>query len=220
MHRTASRVAPPADEFKGAVPIADALERVLTFPAVGSKSFLITIGDRSVTGTVARDQMVGPWQVPVADVAVTTASLDTHLGEAMSMGERTPVATLNGPASARLAVAEAITNLLAAPVKTLEDIKLSANWMCAAGYLGDDAILYDTVKAVGLEFCPELGMTIPVGKDSMTMRTQWDEGGASKSVTAPVSLIVSAFAPAGDARQTLTPELHLSLIHISEPTRH
>ncbi|MEE3018518.1 MAG: phosphoribosylformylglycinamidine synthase, partial [Pseudomonadota bacterium] len=208
MHRTASRVAPPADEFTGAVPIADALERVLTFPAVGSKSFLITIGDRSVTGTVARDQMVGPWQVPVADVAVTTASLDTHLGEAMSMGERTPVATLNGPASARLAVAEAITNLLAAPVKNLEDIKLSANWMCAAGYLGDDAILYDTVKAVGLEFCPELGMTIPVGKDSMSMRTQWDEGGASKSVTAPVSLIVSAFAPVGDARQTLTPELH------------
>ena len=208
MHRTASRVAPPADEFTGTVPIADALERVLTFPAVGSKSFLITIGDRSVTGTVARDQMVGPWQVPVADVAVTTASLDTHLGEAMSMGERTPVATLNGPASARLAVAEAITNLLAAPVKTLEDIKLSANWMCAAGYLGDDAILYDTVKAVGLEFCPELGMTIPVGKDSMSMRTQWDEGGASKSVTAPVSLIVSAFAPVGDARQTLTPELH------------
>ena len=152
--------------------------------------------------------MVGPWQVPVADVAVTTASLDTHMGEAMSMGERTPVATLNGPASARLAVAEAITNLLAAPVKTLEDIKLSANWMCAAGYLGDDAILYDTVKAVGLEFCPELGMTIPVGKDSMSMRTQWDEGGASKSVTAPVSLIVSAFATVGDARQTLTPELH------------
>jgi phosphoribosylformylglycinamidine synthase len=123
------------------------------------------------------------------------------------MGERTPVATLNGPASARLAVAEAITNLLAAPVKTLEDIKLSANWMCAAGYLGDDAILYDTVKAVGLEFCPELGITIPVGKDSMSMRTRWDDGDTSKSVTAPVSLIVSAFAPVGDARDTLTPEL-------------
>ena len=207
MHRSARRVAPPIDEFTGEVPIADALERVLTFPAVGSKSFLITIGDRSVTGTVARDQMVGPWQVPVADVAVTTVSLDTHLGEAMSLGERTPVATLNGPASARLAVAEAITNLLAAPVKTLEDIKLSANWMCAAGYLGDDAILYDTVKAVGLEFCPELGITIPVGKDSMSMRTQWDDGDTSKSVTAPVSLIVTAFAPVGDARQTLTPEL-------------
>ena len=187
--------------------IADALERVLTFPAVGSKSFLITIGDRSVTGTVARDQMVGPWQVPVADVAVTTASLDTHLGEAMSIGERTPVATLDGPASARLAVAEAVTNILASPVQSLTDIKLSANWMCAAGYSGDDAVLYDTVKAVGLEFCPALGMTIPVGKDSMSMRTQWDEGGEAKAVTAPVSLIVSAFAPVGDARQTLTPEL-------------
>jgi phosphoribosylformylglycinamidine synthase len=151
--------------------------------------------------------MVGPWQVPVADVAVTTAGLDTHLGEAMSMGERTPVATLNGPASARLAVAEAITNLLAAPVSSLQDIKLSANWMCAAGYRGDDAVLYDTVKAVGLDFCPELGITIPVGKDSMSMRTQWDDNGEAKSVTAPVSLIVTAFAPVGDARETLTPEL-------------
>ena len=207
MHRETQRVAPPVDSFDGNVAIADALERVLTFPAVGSKSFLITIGDRSVTGTVARDQMVGPWQVPVADVAVTTASLDTHLGEAMSMGERTPVATLDGPASARLAVAEAVTNILASPVQLLTDIKLSANWMCAAGYSGDDAVLYDTVKAVGLEFCPALGMTIPVGKDSMSMRTQWDEGGEAKAVTAPVSLIVSAFAPVGDARQTLTPEL-------------
>lgn len=207
MHRETQRVAPPIDGFDGKVAIADALERVLTFPAVGSKSFLITIGDRSVTGTVARDQMVGPWQVPVADVAVTTASLDTHLGEAMSMGERTPVATLDGPASARLSVAEAITNILASPVQSLTDIKLSANWMCAAGYAGDDAVLYDTVKAVGLEFCPALGMTIPVGKDSMSMRTQWEEDGEAKAVTAPVSLIVSAFAPVGDARKTLTPEL-------------
>ncbi|MBT5556457.1 MAG: phosphoribosylformylglycinamidine synthase [Halieaceae bacterium] len=207
MHRSTGHVAPPADAFNGAVPISDALERVLTFPAVGSKAFLITIGDRSVTGTVARDQMVGPWQVPVADVAVTTAGLDTHLGEAMSMGERTPVATLNGPASARLAVAEAITNLLAAPVSSLQDIKLSANWMSAAGYRGDDAVLYDTVKAVGLDFCPELGITIPVGKDSMSMRTQWDDNGEAKSVTAPVSLIVTAFAPVGDAHETLTPEL-------------
>jgi phosphoribosylformylglycinamidine synthase len=207
MHRSTAHVAPPVDSFNGDVLISDALERVLTFPAVGSKGFLITIGDRSVTGTVARDQMVGPWQVPVADVAVTTAGLDTHLGEAMSMGERTPVATLNGPASARLAVAEAITNLLAAPVLSLHDIKLSANWMCAAGYRGDDAVLYDTVKAVGLDFCPELGITIPVGKDSMSMRTQWDDNGEAKSVTAPVSLIVTAFAPVGDARETLTPEL-------------
>lgn len=207
MHRETQRVAPPVDDFDGNVAIAEALERVLTFPAVGSKSFLITIGDRSVTGTVARDQMVGPWQVPVADVAVTTAALDTHLGEAMSMGERTPVATLDGPASGRLAVAEAVTNILAAPVQSLTDIKLSANWMCAAGYAGDDAVLYDTVQAVGLEFCPALGMTIPVGKDSMSMRTQWDDGGEAKAVTAPVSLIVSAFAPVGDARETLTPEL-------------
>ena len=207
MHRETQRVTPPVDDFNGNVAIADALERVLTFPAVGSKSFLITIGDRSVTGTVARDQMVGPWQVPVADVAVTTASLDTHLGEAMSMGERTPIATLDGPASARLAVAEAVTNILASPVQSLTDIKLSANWMCAAGYSGDDAVLYDTVKAVGLEFCPALGMTIPVGKDSMSMRTQWDDAGEAKAVTAPVSLIVSAFAPVGDARETLTPEL-------------
>jgi phosphoribosylformylglycinamidine synthase len=207
MHRSTAHVAPPADAFNGEVPISDALERVLTFPAVGSKAFLITIGDRSVTGTVARDQMVGPWQVPVADVAVTTAGLDTHLGEAMSMGERTPVATLDGPASAALAVAEAITNLIAAPVSSLQDIKLSANWMCAAGYRGDDAVLYDTVKAVGLDFCPELGITIPVGKDSMSMRTQWDDNGDAKSVTAPVSLIVTAFSPVGDARETLTPEL-------------
>lgn len=207
MHRETQRVSPPFDGFDGKVGLSDALERVLTFPAVGSKSFLITIGDRSVTGTVARDQMVGPWQVPVADVAVTTASLNTHLGEAMSMGERTPVATLDGPASARLAVAEAITNILASPVQSLTDIKLSANWMCAAGYSGDDAVLYDTVKAVGLEFCPALGMTIPVGKDSMSMRTQWEDGGEVKAVTAPVSLIVSAFAPVGDARETLTPEL-------------
>lgn len=207
MHRETKRVAPPVDDFDGNVAIAEALERVLTFPAVGSKSFLITIGDRSVTGTVARDQMVGPWQVPVADVAVTIAALDTHLGEAMSMGERTPVATLYGPASGRLAVAEAVTNILAAPVQSLTDIKLSANWMCAAGYAGDDAVLYDTVQAVGLEFCPALGMTIPVGKDSMSMRTQWDDGGEAKAVTAPVSLIVSAFAPVGDARETLTPEL-------------
>ena len=207
MHRTSYRALPPTDDFTGEVPISEALERVLTFPAVGSKSFLITIGDRSVTGMVARDQMVGPWQVPVSDVAVTTAALDTHLGEAMSMGERTPVATLDGPASGRLAVAEAITNLLAAPVQTLEDINLSANWMCAAGHLGDDAVLYDTVKAVGLEFCPALGITIPVGKDSMSMRTQWDDDAETKSVTAPVSLIITAFAPVADARETLTPEL-------------
>ena len=207
MHRNVQRVKVDGDSFNGQVPVADALERVLQFPAVGSKSFLITIGDRSVTGMVARDQMVGPWQVPVADCAVTTVALDTHLGEAMAMGERTPVAVLNGPASGRLAVAEAITNVLAAPVADLSDIKLSANWMCAAGSGGNDAVLYDTVQAVGMSFCPDLGITIPVGKDSMSMRTVWHESGQQKAVTAPVSLIVSAFAPVGDVRQTLTPEL-------------
>ncbi len=207
MHRSVQRVQVDGDSFDGQVSVADALERVLQFPAVGSKSFLITIGDRSVTGMVARDQMVGPWQVPVADCAVTTVALDTHLGEAMAMGERTPVAVLDGPASGRLAVAEAITNLLAAPVAALSDIKLSANWMCAAGSGGNDAVLYDTVQAVGLSFCPDLGITIPVGKDSMSMRTVWNESGHEKAVTAPVSLIVSAFAPVGDVRHTLTPEL-------------
>ena len=185
----------------------ESLERVLTFPAVASKSFLITIGDRSVTGMVSRDQMVGPWQVPVADCAVTTVSLDTHLGEAMAMGERTPLALLDGPASGRMAVAEAITNIMAAPIESLSDIKLSANWMCAAGFEGDDAILYDTVAAVGRDFCPALGITIPVGKDSMSMRTVWQEEGEDRAVTAPVSLIVSAFAPCDDVRRVLTPVL-------------
>ena len=151
--------------------------------------------------------MVGPWQVPVADCAITTVSLDSHLGEAMSMGERTPVALLDGPASGRLAVAEAITNMLAAPVAALSDIKLSANWMCAAGHEGDDAVLYDTVEAVGREFCPALGITIPVGKDSMSMRTVWEGPEGDRAVTAPVSLIVSAFAPCGDVRRALTPTL-------------
>lgn len=207
MHRVAEHGLAPSDDFSGDVPVAEALERVLQFPAVGSKSFLITIGDRSVTGMVARDQMVGPWQVPVADCAVTTVSLDSHLGEAMSMGERTPLAVLDGPASARVAIAESITNILAAPVSQLSDIRLSANWMCAAGYGNDDAVLYDTVRTVGMEFCPALGITVPVGKDSMSMRTAWAEGEQEKAVTAPVSLIVSAFAPVGDVRDTLTPEL-------------
>ena len=207
MQRDVHRGIPHGDEFSADVSAAEALERVLRFPAVGSKGFLITIGDRSVTGLVARDQMVGPWQVPVADCAVTTISLDSHLGEAMSMGERTPAALLSGPASARLAIAEALTNLLAAPVARLADVRLSANWMCAAGHGDNDAVLYDTVRTVGLEFCPALGITVPVGKDSMSMRTAWQDSGEEKSVTAPVSLIVSAFAPVGDVRTTLTPEL-------------
>ena len=208
MHRRTNRPPMLGDAFDHqGVSLAESVERVLTFPAVGSKSFLITIGDRSVTGMVARDQMVGPWQVPVADCAVTTVSLDSHEGEAMAMGERTPVALLSGPASGRIAVAEALTNLLAAPVASLTDIKLSANWMCAADHAGDDAILYDTVAAVGLEFCPALGITIPVGKDSMSMRTAWQDAGQDRAVTAPVSLIVSAFAPCGDVRKVLTPAL-------------
>ena len=187
--------------------LAESAERVLQMPSVASKNFLITIGDRSVTGMVARDQMVGPWQVPVADCAVTTVSLDSHAGDAMAMGERTPLALVDGPASGRMAVAEAITNIAASAIRDIGNIKLSANWMCAAGYGSEDEALYDTVRAVGMEFCPALGITIPVGKDSMSMRTTWREGGTEKSVTAPMSLIVSAFAPVVDARLTVTPQL-------------
>ena len=189
------------------VGLQEAMERVLQLPAVASKSFLITIGDRTVTGMVARDQMVGPWQVPVADCAVTTVSYDSCAGEAMAMGERTPLALLDAPASGRMAIAEALTNISAAPIAQLSDIKLSANWMCAAGYGAEDEALYDTVRAVGMEFCPALGITIPVGKDSMSMRTTWRDGDQDKAVTAPMSLIVSAFAPVVDARQSVTPQL-------------
>ena len=187
--------------------VGEAAERVLQLPSVASKNFLITIGDRTVTGMVARDQMVGPWQVPVADCAVTTVSYDSFAGEAMAMGERTPLALLDGPASGRMAVAEAITNIAAASIADIRDIKLSANWMCAAGYGVEDEALYDTVRAVGMEFCPELGITIPVGKDSMSMRTTWQDRGEEKSVTAPMSLIVSAFSPVTDARLSVTPQL-------------
>ncbi len=189
------------------VDLTDALTRVLRLPAVASKSFLITIGDRSVTGMVARDQMVGPWQVPVADHALTTVSYDSTQGEAMAMGERTPLALVDAAASARMAVGEALTNLMSAPVADIKDIKLSANWMCAAGFEGEDAKLYEAVKAVGMELCPELGLTIPVGKDSMSMRTQWQEGGEDKSVTAPMSLVISAFTPVTDVTKAVTPQL-------------
>ncbi|MEJ8809566.1 phosphoribosylformylglycinamidine synthase [Variovorax ureilyticus] len=179
---------------------------VLSHPTVASKRFLVTIGDRTVGGMSHRDQMVGPWQVPVADCAVTLADYKGFAGEAMSMGERTPLAALDAPASGRMAVAEAITNLLAAPIE-LSRVKLSANWMAACGEAGEDAALYETVKAVGLELCPALGISIPVGKDSLSMRTQWKEGAADKKVTSPVSLIVSAFATVADVRGTLTPQL-------------
>lgn len=187
--------------------VADATEQVLQVPSVASKSFLITIGDRTVTGMVARDQMVGPWQVPVADCAVTTVSYDSYAGEAMAMGERTPLALIDAPASGRMAVAEAITNIAAADIRDIRDIKLSANWMCAAGHGTEDEALFDTVRAVGMEFCPELGITIPVGKDSMSMRTTWRDGDEDKSVTAPMSLVISAFSPVGDARKTVTPQV-------------
>ena len=186
----------------------DAIRQVLAHPTVASKRFLITIGDRAVGGLTHRDQMVGPWQVPVADVAVTLADYAGMAGEAMSMGERTPLAVLDAPASGRMAVAEAITNLLAAPIE-LSRVKLSANWMAACGEPGEDAALYRTVQAVGMELCPQLGISIPVGKDSLSMRTQWqDASGKAQKVTSPVSLIVSAFATVDDVRGTLTPQLN------------
>ncbi|MEH6568603.1 MAG: phosphoribosylformylglycinamidine synthase [Halioglobus sp.] len=209
MHREVTRQNITQHPLELEVAAPEALERVLQLPSVASKSFLITIGDRTVTGMVARDQMVGPWQVPVADCAVTTVSYDSFAGEAMAMGERTPLALINGPASGRMAVAEAITNICATSIADIRDVKLSANWMCAAGSGVEDAVLFDTVKAVGMEFCPDLGITIPVGKDSMSMRTSWEDGEQKKSVTAPMSLIVSAFAPVVDARLSVTPQLKI-----------
>ena len=207
MHRDVKRVAreeKPLD-LTG-VKLEQVAFDVLRHPTVASKRFLVTIGDRTVGGLNHRDQMVGPWQVPVADCAVTLADYAGFRGEAMSMGERTPLASLDAPASGRMAVAEAITNLLAAPIE-LPRVKLSCNWMAACGEPGEDAALYDTVKAVGMELCPALGIGVPVGKDSLSMRTRWSEGPESKQVTAPVSLIVSAFATLDDVRGTLTPQL-------------
>ena len=193
----------------GAATIGDSLDRLLCLPTIADKSFLITIGDRTVGGLISRDQMVGPWQVPVADAAVSLSSYEEYSGEAMAMGERTPVAVLDAPASGRLAVAEALTNILAADIRQLTDIRLSANWMAACGEPGEDADLYATVRAVS-ELCTTLGITIPVGKDSLSMKTTWRDAGGEHAVVAPVSLIVSAFAPVQDARSTLTPELDLS----------
>jgi phosphoribosylformylglycinamidine synthase len=208
LHRDARRgkvSAPPLNVAE--IDLKEAALRVLRLPAVASKNFLITIGDRSVGGFTARDQMVGPWQVPVADVAVTAMGYDTVRGECFAMGERTPLALLDAPASGRMAVGEAITNLAAADVGDIGRIKLSANWMAAAGHGNEDAALFDTVRAIGLEFCPALGVAIPVGKDSLSMRTRWEERGTQKQVTAPLSLIVTAFAAVDDVRRTLTPEL-------------
>ena len=187
--------------------IKDAITRVLSFPAVADKSFLIHIGDRSVTGLVARDQMVGPWQVPVADVAVTASGFYALTGEAMAMGERAPIAVINAPASGRMAIGEAITNIAAAKIDSLSKIKISANWMAAAGYQGEDAALFDTVKTVGMDLCPALGIAIPVGKDSLSMKSVWRDNDIEKTMTAPLSLIVTTFAPVSDISKTLTPEL-------------
>ncbi|MDR2335216.1 MAG: phosphoribosylformylglycinamidine synthase, partial [Burkholderiaceae bacterium] len=207
MHKDVQTVARslPAIDLTG-VPLEKAVIDVLAHPTVASKRFLVTIGDRAVGGLTHRDQMVGPWQVPVADVAVTLADFQGFKGEAMAMGERTPLAAINAPASGRMAVAEAITNMLAAPI-ALSKVKMSANWMAACGEPGEDADLYATVKAVGMELCPQLNISIPVGKDSLSMRTQWSEGGTTKKVTSPVSLIITGFASIDDVRSTLTPQL-------------
>jgi phosphoribosylformylglycinamidine synthase len=208
MTRSAERGDFQPDSLKHSrIELREALERVLRLPTVADKTFLITIGDRTVGGLCSRDQMVGPWQVPVADAALTTTGFQSYTGEAMAMGERTPLALLNAAASARMAVAEAITNLASAPIAHLSHVKLSANWMAPAGHPGEDARLYEAVQAVGAELCPALGIAIPVGKDSMSMRTVWRENGEERSVTAPLSLIVSAFAPVTDVRRALTPQL-------------
>jgi len=197
----------PFDSSK--IDLAEAVQRVLRLPAVASKSFLITIGDRSITGMVCRDQMVGPWQVPVADVAVTCNDYAGYYGEAMAMGERSPLALINPAASGRMAIGEALTNLAASSITSLGDIKLSANWMAAAGHAGEDAALFDTVKAVGEELCPELGIAIPVGKDSLSMKTVWQQEGEDRQVIAPLSVVITAFSPVEDVRDTLTPQLQL-----------
>ncbi|MFM9836472.1 MAG: phosphoribosylformylglycinamidine synthase [Methylophilaceae bacterium] len=191
------------------IDLEEAAGRVLRLPGVADKTFLITIGDRSVTGLVARDQMVGPWQVPVADVAVTLAGYQTNSGEAFAIGEKAPLALINAPASGRMAIGEAITNITAAVIADISNLKLSANWMAPAGHKGEDAALFETVKAVGMELCPALGISIPVGKDSMSMKTLWNENGESKAVTSPISLVVTAFANVSDARKTLTPQLRI-----------
>src|SRR5690606_23700196 len=230
MTRQARRIRPAIPEWdRAGVTLDEAVRRVLAFPAVADKSFLIHIGDRTVGGLSSRDQLVGPWQVPVSDVAVTTSDYSGYTGEAMAMGERTPVAIHAGPNSARLAIAEAVTNIAAADVVSLGDVKLSANWMAAAGHGNDDYTLFEMVRTVGEELCPALGIAVPVGKDSLSMRTVWrarddaarnerrlvdatvddTDADAERSVTAPVSLIVSAFAPVADVRRTLTPELRL-----------
>jgi phosphoribosylformylglycinamidine synthase len=208
MTRDVRRVKPRLPPFRTeGIELGEAVRRVLLHPAVADKTFLITIGDRTVGGLCSRDPMVGPWQVPVADCATTLMAYEGYAGEAFAMGERTPLAVIDAPASGRMAVGEALTNLAAAPVDSLSRVKLSANWMAAAGSPGEDAALFDTVQAVALDLCPKLGVGIPVGKDSMSMRTTWEDGGRAREVVGPLSLIVSAFAPCDDVRPTLTPRL-------------
>lgn len=193
------------------IDLKEAAERVLHLPGVADKTFLITIGDRSVTGLIARDQMVGPWQIPVSDVAVTLAGFETNAGEAFAIGERAPLALIDAPASGRMAIGEAITNIAASLISDIGNLKLSANWMAPAGHEGEDAALFNTVKAVGMDLCPALGISIPVGKDSMSMKTIWEEATDKKAVTSPISLVVTAFANTSDARKTLTPQLRTDL---------
>ncbi|MEI6971446.1 MAG: phosphoribosylformylglycinamidine synthase [bacterium] len=192
----------------GGVTVGEAAERVLRLPCVANKTFLITITDRTVQGMTARDQMVGPFQVPISDVAVTAVSYHGYAGAAMAMGERAPVALVNAPASGRMAIAEALTNICASDIGGIGNVKLSANWMCACGEDGEDARLFDTVRAVGMEFCPAIGVSIPVGKDSLSMRTVWEtSAGGREKMIAPLSLVASSFAPVRDVRKTVTPDL-------------
>ncbi len=208
MTRDVRRLPGASDDFDASdVNLREAAFRLLRLPTIADKTFLITIGDRSVGGMISRDPLVGPWQVPVSDVAVTLSDYFSSRGEAMAMGERTPLALLDPAAAARMAVAEAVTNIAAADIARIEDIRLSANWMAACGEPGEDADLYDAVRAVGEELCPALGIAIPVGKDSLSMKTAWQAADGVRKVVAPVSLVISAFAPARDARRTLTPQL-------------
>ena len=212
MHRTAkTRIIPQPGFETSILDFNELTERLLNLPTIASKKFLITIGDRSITGMVTRDQMVGPWQVPVANAGVTCADYKGYTGEAMASGERPPVALINPKASARLSIAEAITNIACAKIEKMGDIKISANWMSAAGHPGEDSALYDAVETVGLELCPALGIAVPVGKDSMSMKTVWEDDGISKSVTSPLSLNITTFAPVTDVRKTITPQLRTDL---------
>ena len=212
MHRTVESRRIPQPGFEPAVlDFNDVTERLLKLPTIASKNFLITIGDRSITGMVTRDQMVGPWQVPVANAGITCSDYQGYTGEAMASGERPPVALINPKASARLSIAEAITNIACAKINQISDIKISANWMAAAGHPGEDSALYDAVETVGLELCPALGIAVPVGKDSMSMKTVWEDDGEAKSVIAPVSLNITTFAPVEDVRKTVTPQLRTDL---------